>query len=69
MTNKERLMDRFWEKVNKKCKDDVATIVMDCIYQRSTADETMDRIAKRCSIVYKLTEKEKSKCPHCGGDV
>jgi hypothetical protein len=66
MTNEERLMDRFWEKVNQKCKDDIANITMDVIHGRATASETMDRIARRCEITYRLAKQDN---PHCGGDV
>ena len=47
-----------WEKVNKKCKVDILTMVMDFSNGRIDASKLMDAIAYRCQVVLELACKE-----------
>jgi hypothetical protein len=58
----DKIENAFWEKVNKKCKEDIIDIVMDCLHKRATAGETMERIANRCEVTRQLTIKEGTPC-------
>lgn len=48
----------FWEKVNQRCGEDIIDIVMDIVYGRVSAGDTMERINKRCKITRKIASTE-----------